>query len=412
MRWQPPPRPRWVERLNAHGAAVGDPAALVSLDPDELLAAAERTTGLDDFGDDVGGPAWRDHYRVLADALARESSLHLAGRLVTRTEILRTLRNRLELARLWRRRPDILEAPVSPPVFVVGSPRSGTSILHELLARDPASRAPALWEMEHPVAALEGDALRPVADRVATFWHDLQPEYEAMHANAGDLPNECIYITLHEFLSDHWGGCHVVPTYDAHLSRADHRPAYRLHRRFLQTLQQRARGERWVLKAPSHLFQLRALFDVYPEARIVQTHRDPLRTLPSALSLLGTLKWMRCERVDLSGVAPRLARGTAHLYRSEIAQRADGTLPDDRFVDVRYADLVADPVATVADLYARLGWAFPPSVREAVADYAARKPRGARGAHRYALAEMGLDPDEERERFRFYRERFGVPEER
>jgi len=407
VRWRPPPRPAWVERLNAHGAAVGDAASLVSLDPDELLDTAARGTGLADFG----GESWRTHYDVLLDALARESQLHLAGRLVTRTELLRTLRNRLELADLWKRRPGILETPVAPPVFVVGSPRSGTSILHELLALDPASRAPALWEMEHPVSALEGDGLRPVADRVATFWHDLQPEYETMHTNAGDLPNECIYITLHAFLSDHWGGVHVVPGYDRHLARADHRPAYRYHRRFLQTLQQRASGERWLLKAPSHLFQLRALFDVYPEARIVQTHRDPLRTLPSALSLLGTLKWMRCENVDLSGAAAHLPRGTAHVYRAEIEARADGTLPDDRFVDVCYADLVADPAGTVERLYARLGWAFPERLRDAVAAYAAAKPRGARGAHRYELAEMGLDAATERERFAFYRERFDVPVE-
>ena len=345
-------------------------------------------------------------------ALEREARLHLAGRLLTRAEILRTLRNRLQLADLWRRRPEILREPIHPPVFVVGSPRSGTSILHELLALDPAHRAPAMWEMLHPVEALAGDALRAVGDAETTWWHDLQPEYEAMHANAGDLPNECIFITTHEFLSDHWGGCHNVPTYQAYLAKADQRPAYRYHQRFLQTLQQRARGERWLLKAPSHLFQLRALFAVYPEARIIQTHRDPLKTIPSSLSLMGTLKWMRCEVSDPAAGAESTAAGYATIYRRQIEQRARGELPDDRFVDVRYADLLADPGGAVERIYAALGWRFAPALRQAVVDYVARKPRGAHGVHHYSLEEMGLDPAVERKRFAFYCDHFGVAEER
>jgi hypothetical protein len=408
MAWQPPHRPRWVERLNAHGAAVGGARALVSLDPDELLATARASTGFDDFG----GDDWRAHFELFVEALERESRLHLAGRLVTRAEILRTLRNRLQLADLWRHRPEILREPLHPPVFVVGSPRSGTSILHELLALDPAHRAPAMWEIEHPVEALAGDALRAVGDAETAFWHDLQPEYEAMHANAGDLPNECIFITMHEFLSDQWGGCHNVPTYQAYLAKADHRPAYRYHQRFLQTLQQRERGERWLLKAPSHLFQLRALFAVYPEARVIQTHRDPLKTIPSSLSLMGTLKWMRCEVSDPVAGAETTAAGYATIYRRQIEQRARGELPDDRFVDVRYAELLADPGDTIEKIYAALGWRFAPELRQAVVDYLARKPRGAHGVHHYSLEEMGLDAAVERQRFGFYCDQFGVAEER
>ena len=408
MRWRPPERPRWVSRLNAHGTAAGGAHVLVSLDPDELLDVARRSTGLDDFG----GDEWRAHFEVLVTALERECRLHLAGRLLTRAEIVRTLRNRLLLADLWQRRPEILRSPLDPPVFVVGSPRSGTSILHELLALDPAHRTPAMWEMLHPVEALAGDALRATGDAETTWWHDLQPEYEAMHANAGDLPNECIFITLHEFLSDHWGGCHNVPTYQTYLAKADQRPAYRYHERFLKTLQQRARGERWLLKAPSHLFQLRALFSVYPQARIIQTHRDPLKTIPSALSLMGTLKWMRCEESDPAAGAEASAAGYAYIYRRQIEQRARGELPDDRFVDVRYADLVADPGETVERLYAALGWRFDPALRQAVVDYVARKPRGKHGVHHYSLEEMGLDAQVERKRFASYCEHFGVAEER
>jgi hypothetical protein len=405
--WRPLPRPRWLERLNAHAAAAGGAAELVTLDPEELLARACAATGLADFGDGD----WRRHYDVLLAALERESGLHLAGRVVVRAELLRSLRNRLQLAELWQRRPELLAAPVDPPVFILGSPRTGSSILHELLALDPANRTPAMWEMLHPVEALAGGALRTVADYTVQFWHDLAPEYESMHANSGELPNECIYITMLEFLSEQWLGCHRVPSYAAHLVRADHRGAFRYHRRFLQTLQARARGERWVLKAPSHIFHLAEIFDVYPEARIVHLHRDPLRTLPSQLSLMATLRLMRCDGVDPVAESQVIAKGNAAVFRSVIERRASGALPDARFVDLRFADVMADTLGAVEALYAKLGWKLGSEARAAMADYIARKPRHARGIHRYTLEEFGLDPAAERERFRFYCERYEVPEE-
>jgi hypothetical protein len=404
MSWTPPQRPVWADRLIAHGEAVGGAQHLVSLSSEALLAEATDSTGLSDWG----GDSWQPHFDLLLSALEDEARLHLLGRILVRTEILQALRNRLRLAELWRKEPEILEAEIDAPVFIVGSPRSGTSILHELMACDPSNRAPALWEMVHP---LEGGEYAEVADRVTQFWHDLQPEYETMHANSGILPNECIFITLHEFLSDHWGGNHVIPSYDAHLATTDQRSAYRFHKRFLQTLQARRGSGRWLLKAPSHLSQLRTLFDVYPDARIVRTHRDPLKTLPSTISLMGTLKWMRCQEVDMSAASRILPAGYAYLYQREIEERAAGTLPDERFVYVHFADLVRDPIATVRGVYEKLEWRFSESLGERIADYVAHKPKGSRGPHRYSMSEVGIDAGKERERFRFYMEHHDVKEE-
>ena len=408
MAWQPPERPRWVERLIAHGNAVGGAENLVSLDADELLEVAQRSTGLSDFGD----TGWRAHYDVFMSALESESELHLAGRITTRTELLRALRNRLQLCALWKERPEILEPAIEKPVFIVGSPRSGTSILHELMAQDPATRAPAMWEISHPTESLSSETFAPIGDDVTQYWHDLQPEYETMHANSGYLPNECIFITLHEFLSDHWGGNHVVPSYDKHLQRADQRPAFEFHERFLKTLMQRAESRRWLLKSPSHVFQLPALLDVYPDARIVRTHRDPTKTLASSISLMGTLKWMRCTDVDMSEAPGRLAFGYAYIYQREIEQRESGQLPEEQFIDVRFEDVVRDPVGTVERVYERLEWPIDDDVRRRIADYAAHKPKGSRGVHSYSLEGVGLDLETERERYRFYMERYGIhPEE-
>ena len=140
-------------------------------------------------------------------------------------------------------------------------------------------------------------------------------------------------------------------------------------------------------------------------------HRDPLRTLPSQLSLMATLRWMRCTEVDPLREARAIAKGNAAIFRAVIEGRARGALPDERFVDLRFADLMADTLGAIESLYERLGWKLGPEARAAMADYVARKPRHSRGVHRYTLEEFGLDPAAERERFRFYCEWYAVPEE-
>jgi hypothetical protein len=406
MSWAPPARPVWVERLIAHGEAVGGAQHLVGLDPDELLATAVESAGL---GDDFGADTWRPHYDVLLKALNDESDLHLVGRLMARTEILRSLRNRLALQSLWAHRPSILDVPVEAPVFVIGMARSGTSILHELLWKDPAVRAPLTWELLHPGQAR--DQFRDLGDAEHQFWHDVQPEYESMHHNDGDLPNECIFATMNEFLSDHWGGVHEVPTYSMHLASADHTDAYRYHRRIMQTLDQNGQVERWLFKAPSHTATLAALFAVYPDARIVHVHRDPLKTVPSTLSLMATLKWMRCRHTDPVAVAPLLAWGFGAMLDGVIEGRASGRLPDAQFADLRYADLLADPVTAVNGVYDQFGWDLTDEARQAMLDHLADRPQGKHGEHRYSLEDFGLDPAEERARFANYQERFQVPDE-
>jgi hypothetical protein len=409
MPWTPPPAPDWLPRLNAHGTAVGGPEHLVGLDPDELVATASASTGMDDFG----GDTWRPHFGVLVDALGSEAGLTLAGRILARTDLLRVLRQRLLLAATWAADPSILDAPIERPVFVVGTGRSGTSILHELLALDPANRTPATWELMFPGEVLGPDAAtaRRVGHDVHAFWADLRPAYESMHHNDGDEPNECIFLTMMEFLSDQWGGTYEVPSYAAYLVGQDQTEAYRYHRRVLQTLQRHHQGARWVLKAPSHLAQLRTLFTVYPDARVVQIHRDPLKTVPSTISLMGTIKSMRSDDVDAGALAPWVSIGYGSMLDDTVDARASGVLPDEQFVDVRYADLMADPVTAVTSVYERLGIDVPTGQDAAIRGHLAVRPKDARGVHRYSLADTGLDPVKERARFRRYQDRYDVPDE-
>lgn len=412
MGWQPAPPPAWLERLNAHGDAVGGAEHLVDLDAEGLLAAAVASTGgLDDFG----GDTWRPHFELLVRCLQDEAHLTLVGRLVARTELLRALRQRLFLAALWADDPSILDEPIERPVFVVGTARSGTSILHELLALDPDSRVPLTWELLHPGEAL-GSGIgateaRRVGHDVHSAWADLQPAYETMHHNHGDEPNECIFATMLEFVSDQWGGTFEVPTYAGHLVGTDHREAYRYHRKVLQTLQRRDRRERWVLKAPSHLSQLRTLFAVYPDARVVLIHRDPLKTVPSTISLMGTLKAMRSGHADVDQLAGLVSLGYGMMLDDTIDARASGELPDDQLIDVLYGELMADPVATLRGAYEQLGIEWPDTMAEAVRRHLAERPKGSRGAHEYSLEEMGIDVASERARFRRYQAAHDVPDE-
>ena len=301
-------------------------------------------------------------------------------------------------------------------MFVIGTGRSGTSIMHELLALDPRSRTPATWELLHPgdlssPRGLGADAARTLGHQVHAFWADVQPAYESMHHNHGDEPNECIIATMLEFLSDQWGGTYEVPTYSAHLVSVDHTDAYRYHRRVLQTLQHRERADRWVLKAPSHLAQLRSLFAVYPDARIVQIHRDPLKTVPSTISLMGTIRSMRCAEVDVDSLVGLVSLGYGFMLDAVIDDRASGALPDGQFVDVRYADLLADPVATIATAYDQLSLPFDDALGTAILDHLAARPKDRLGPHRYTLEDTGLDVTAERARFQRYQQHYAVPDE-
>ena len=413
MAFEPRDRPAAVRALNALGRALERAGVRpFPLGEEALLSEARRRTGLADFGDG----AFREPLAIFLRALESEAALTLVGRFLARRELLGWLVNRLELTDTWRRHPEILREEVRAPLFVTGSGRSGTSLLHELLAQDPRSRVLRTWEALHPcpppeAAGYETEPRIARADREMRLWERIAPAYGTMHENGGAVPQECIYLTAHELQSDLLSGSYQVPSYQAWLARSDKTRAYRYHRRMLQLLQWRCPGERWVLKAPSHLWTLRELFAVYPEARVVQTHRDPLVVLASMTSLVATLFWLRSDRVDPRAIAKGWLRGVAFMLTHSLEQREKGLLPADRIHDVLYQELVRDPIGAVRRLYARFELELAPVAEARMRAYLAARPKDRRGAHRYAFAHTGLDLSRERARFAAYQERFGVPSE-
>ena len=415
-------RPDWLLRLNAVARDLAPhPDRLVPLSPESLLEAAAANTELDDFGSDD----FREPLAVLCRSLAEESEATLMGQLLARGDLLNLLENRARLVAARAQIPAVAEESVAQPIFIVGLPRSGTSILHELLARDPRLRAPLSWEAHSPCPSpgdlAAGPGVRDPdweracierADNIFTFWNELVPAYATMHEMGARIPCECIWLTAHSFRSEEFLGRNRVPSYGAWLAGADLGPAYAIHRELLELLQWQRPTERWLLKAPSHMMALPALFAEYPDARIIQTHRDPVQIMGSSVNLLRALCWMRSESADPELIKASFAgEGLAARLFAALDFRDTPGAPAGAFQDVRFADLMADPLAAVARIYQGLELDFTEEVESAMGDYLAHKPRNKFGKHDYAFADLGLNLGEERERFAGYQARFDIASE-
>ncbi len=404
--------PDWVRRLNLFGPAVGDPARLVGLDADELLETARHATGLDDLGE-AAWPGWEATYRRFVGAVATESRLHALGRLVTRGEVLRVLQTWLRLQDAWTREPAIADEPITAPVFVVGPPRTGTTILLELLALDPQLRAPIAWEALYPLPRADGRE-RELAECEQEFWADIQPEFATMHELASDLPCECVHFLAYDFAGPYWSMLYDTPSFTGwqleHLDALER--VYRLHRRMLQTFQHSsdAPARRWLLKSPAHISTLPQLFAEYPDARVVHTHRDPVRFLASLVSLLRVLRHMRSDTVD-PDLGPAMLFTYQMFLEQVIDQRQSGAVPDARIVDSHFVALMADPVGALRAIYEQIGLDWPAGHDAAIRGYLDAKPKGKSGEHRYSYEDVSLDAATVSETFTKYREHYGIEAE-
>jgi len=408
--------PDWVRRLNYLGPAVGDPRHLVGLDPEELLALARATTGLDDLGEDRW-PGWTETYGRQLAAIDEEASLHLLGRVLTRGEVLRVLQTWLRLQAAWEADPALAAQPVAAPVFVVGPPRTGTTILLELLALDPQLRAPIAYEALYPLASSGSVGRRlELSQAEQELWADVHPPFMAMHELAAHLPCECVHFLMYDFSGPYWGMSFDAPSFTGwqleHLETLER--LYRLHRRMLQTFQHEApdaEPRTWLLKSPFHVSTLPALFAQYPDARVVHTHRDPRRFLASLVSILSALRFMRSDAVDVAGLATIMEATYAMFLDGAIEARRSGAVPAGQIVDCHFTDLMRDPVASLRATYDGLGLEWPAGHETAVRDYLRSKPRAKHGEHAYSLADVGLDPESVAASFDPYVRHYGLEPE-
>jgi hypothetical protein len=386
--------------------------SFLRLDETALLHKACAQTGLDDFGDD----SFREGLRVLLRAYDTDAQLSFVGRICVHEDLVRLLHNRLRLIEDRRRHPGIAAEVIRRPLFITGLPRSGTTFLHAMLAQDPAHRTPQVWEVMHPSPPPE-QASYATDPRIGTTasqlkWIDLlMPDFKKVHLIGARLPQECIAITSHDFRSYSFETMSAVHSYRVWHDSQDKRPEYEFHRNFLQHLQWRCPGQRWVLKAPGHLLALEALLQVYPDAGIVMTHRDPLKVLASCASFTEVLRSAFSDRVDKVSMARQVQQrweegaGLAVKYR-----QAQGDLQQQLF-DVHYLELLRDPMSVVRRIYAFFDLELSGAAESAMERFLRANPKDKGGVHRYALEEYGLNPETERRRFQFYQDFFGIEPE-
>jgi len=424
MSWQAPERPEWVTAINTGVVAPITEEARLPLEREALLGAARARLGVHDGGvadfchPALDGDSFLEPLDRVLEALEEEAELNLVGRWLTRRFLLRVLEGRLQLVRYLAEDPAVCDEAVETPLFVTGAPRTGTTILYALLAHDPAHRVPEGWELLRPVPPPDPDPERFAADpRIAMADRELRMPQTvvsgllSIHPYGGRMPKECLSAMTFSLRSEEFTARYHVPSYEAWLQACDMRPAYAMHRLVLQILQRRGKPARWVLKSPVHLHSLHTLLDVYPDAQIAVTHRDPLKVLASLTSLIAVLRWAHSDRVDYAKLgADHAQRYASSLERLALDTQA-GALPVERMHHGRYADFLDDPLDAAARLYARFGRPFPEELRAAMGEFLASRKRDEHGEHTYVFEDLGLDRAAQRARFRRYQEQFQVPDE-
>jgi hypothetical protein len=382
------------------------------LDPQSLKQHVAAELSLPEFGDDP----FAENFARLIAALNNDGGQSEEGFALSKSEMLRLLRNRLEVRAWTKRHPEILEEPIARPIFLMGLPRSGTTFLQNLFDHDDGLRLMRTWETLRPCPppAAEPDSVRlriDAADRFLNRWRIDVENFDATHLMDVTGPDECAHIMSMAFAQAGFQNYVKVPSYfDWLLAEADFKAAYGLHKTVLQLLQWRAPRRRWVLKYPNHMLAVADIRAVYPDAVCIATHRDPAQTLASLCALTEQYRAARYGANDRHELGREMLHFvTAHINRF-LAYR-DSAGGDEGIIDVDYYRLVAQPVSTVAGIYERTGMVMPDTVRTRLAAWTAANPKGKRGRHEYGLADYSLDAAAADVVFASYRRRFGVPRE-
>jgi hypothetical protein len=377
---------------------------------DELIEAARKATGLQRFDSD----SYREGLDILL-ADANKLDYPDMGIQRFRGAVIGALSTRLKISAYLEEHPQLLKQPIQRPVFVFGVPRTGTTLLSNLLAADPGRRSPLTWEIDDPVpppATRESLLTDPRALAKLEMERKMlaaRPDAGKYYRNSAIYPNECMFFINSDFKALMWEGRGKLPTYrDWLFKTADLSSTYQYHKRFLQVLQENVSGT-WNLKQPSHGLWIETLLKVYPDARLVWTHRDPLTATGSFCSLMKM-------GAQAFGLQPDM-QWLSENYPWQAVQHADrimdarARIGHDRIIDVHYADLMRDPLPIMRKLYKSLGDEFTPAAESGMSTWLADNPQDKFGKHEYQLAQFGLTPEKVRGMFERYLSSYEVERE-
>ena len=406
------PLPMVVRALNSYGRTVSRiRPGYGRLNSDALVTKAQESAELDDFGPD----GWQEGFEILVDSVNDEGNLSQLGRMIVGGLLDSTLQMRLRVVDWANSHPDVARQQVTAPIIVSGLPRTGTTLLSNLLDLDPQNRSLLGWEAAAvaPPPTLSSHKEDP---RIAESVKDsgqlakLAPSVQAMHPMAATLPTECVTLLGGEFKSIHFETQGTFDSYGAWFETCDMVPAYEFHRLCLQVLQSTIPTQRWALKTPGHMWHMAAVYAVYPDARMVWTHRDPLKVLGSVASLNSTLHATNTDQVDFARVGRLWRDKCLHGIKAGTEFR-DQRGPDDTVFDLQYAELMDDPVGSVERIYRHFNMELDDLGRRRMEAWMEENPQDRFGRHRYTLDQFGLDADEVRDQFAPYVDRYQVPSE-
>lgn len=375
---------------------------------DDVIAAASEQTGLTDTGDRSA----LDGLQRLLDAYAGEAKFTERGSQMAHGFLVKQMAHRMLIEGWLADNPELLAREIEKPLFVFGLPRTGTTLLINLIASDPARRSFMRWESLEPIPParpeeIHGGRRYEETKAQGEMAKQYMPHIAAIHWEEPDSPTECQFLMTPSFCSQVYESQAHVPSYRQwFMYEADYRPAFAFHKRTLQVLQHYA-GGRWTLKNPWHPLYLDALTHTYPDAQLVMTHRDPADVVGSICSLIKHVRAIYSDDVDLLAVGRDFMETFDVMIERAMAYKAKHG--QNAILDVQYADIMGEPMAEIERIYAHFDEPLTGAARAAMEGYLADNPKGKHGKHEYDLAEYGLDRAGVHKRFAGYIDAFGIP---
>lgn len=404
-----PEHPLYIKLANMPGKSL---ARIIfskyRLDVDFMMSKACKMTGLNDFGKN----SFAKGFEVLINSLNSEANLTNAGQIAMHIILLRSLIVRLEVEEWVKENPEVHDEQIVKPFMIAGLPRTGTTILSFLLEMDPGNRSLMHWEAESPapppqLATVGVDNRITKCVKRLKLLEDVVPGFQAVHPMGAAIPTECIMLLAHEFKNPFFSMLAYVPSYLSWLKETCMESAYDYHKLALKILQFAIPVETWSLKSPAHIFRLDTLIRTYPDIRLIITHRDIQKVVPSTCSLLACFRRGLSEHVDYNGIGEEVVEKFKDGLKN--LMNFDGSQVKNKPFHLQYNEFIKDPIEAVHKIYSYFDKQVTPLHEKKMLAWLKFNPQNKHGRHNYSLSDFGLTPEMVEEEFGEYRAHYNIP---